>query len=79
MGTEQAEQLKQEMFEDIVSTFTNISNTEEIQACIEQIIKYIENVLPINERETIDIMREAIKESLYDIIQRLVLILTIRY
>ncbi|KAL2740588.1 cilia- and flagella-associated protein 44 isoform X4 [Vespula squamosa] len=69
LGTEQAEQLKQEMFEDIVSTFTNISNTEEIQACIEQVIKYIENVIPINERETID-MRETIKESLYDIIQR---------
>ncbi|XP_046813292.1 cilia- and flagella-associated protein 44 isoform X1 [Vespa crabro] len=70
LGTEQAELLKQEMFENIVSSFTSISNTEEIQACIEEVIKYIENVLPINERETIDVMREAIKESLYDIIQR---------
>ncbi|XP_047346729.1 cilia- and flagella-associated protein 44 isoform X2 [Vespa velutina] len=70
LGTEQAELLKQEMFENIVSSFTSISNTEEIQTCVEEVIKYIENVLPINERETIDVVREAIKESLYDIIQR---------
>ncbi|KAF7417837.1 hypothetical protein HZH68_000490 [Vespula germanica] len=74
LGTEQAKQLKQEMFEDIVSAFTNISNNEEIQACIEQIMKYIENVLPMDERETIDIVRETIKESLYDIIQRKIIL-----
>ncbi|KAI4496377.1 hypothetical protein M0804_000187 [Polistes exclamans] len=70
LGAEQAKELKQEKFEEILSTFTNISNIEEAQDRIKLIIEYVENILPANEIETIEIVHEAIKESLNDIIQR---------
>ncbi|KAI4492234.1 hypothetical protein M0802_009924 [Mischocyttarus mexicanus] len=70
LGTEQAMELKQETFEEILSSLTNINNIEEAQNSIELIIEYVENILPANERETIEIVHEAIKESLNDIIQR---------
>ncbi|KAK2582044.1 hypothetical protein KPH14_002749 [Odynerus spinipes] len=70
LKTEETEQLKQDMFENIVSSFTNINTMEEAQASIKQVINCIETSIPVNERHTLEIMREAIKESLYDIIQR---------
>ncbi|XP_015185345.1 PREDICTED: cilia- and flagella-associated protein 44 [Polistes dominula] len=70
LGTEQVNVLKDETFQEILSTVTNISNIEEAQDSIKLIIEYVENILPVNERETIKIVHEAIKESLNDVIQR---------